>query len=87
MAVTTVLAGWAAGRAERKTATRTPVLPTVARWLSARVPRWSRARSTVLQVGAFALIDYAAFEWHHLVGIAAAGVSLFILEALGGERS
>jgi hypothetical protein len=83
----TVFEAWSAGRAERKTrAVRSPVLTRVVRWLAGHTPPWSRARSTVLQVTALGLLDYAAFEWHHLVGYVAIGVSLLVFEALGGER-
>jgi hypothetical protein len=77
----TVFEAWSAGRAERKTrAVRSPVLTRVVRWLAGHTPPWSRARSTV------GLLDYAAFEWHHLIGYVAIGVSLLVFEALGGER-
>jgi len=51
-----------------------------------RLPNLRRARTFLLQVTGFGFIDYAVWGWHHLVGYAAVGVSLLVLEALGGDK-
>lgn len=54
--------------------------------LIARVlPSWPKVRTTVMQFGAFAFLDYAAWRWSIIAGCAAIGLSLFILEALSGD--
>lgn len=62
------------------------MLTQIVRLAARRLPAWRRIRTATLQVTAFGFVDYALWGWHHLIGYAAIGVSLFILEALGGER-
>jgi hypothetical protein len=38
-----------------------------------------------MQVTAFGFLDYAAFQWSMIAGCVAVGVSLLVLEALGGD--
>lgn len=89
------MASWSAlteaFRSERAAATpkpaRTPLTVRAARWAARRLPRWQAARTATLSVSGFGLISAAAWHLHTVAGLAAAGVSLLILEALsGGER-
>jgi hypothetical protein len=78
---------WRTGRAERVTRpAREPVLVKAVKFAARRLPTLRRARTALLQVAGFGCIDYAVWGWNHLVGYAAIGVSLLVLEALGGER-
>jgi hypothetical protein len=76
-----------AGREQRAARPpRTPLVVKAARAAGRVLPTWRRVRTATLQVTAFGLIDWAAFEWHLIPGLVATGVSLLVLEALGGER-
>lgn len=78
---------WRNGRAERVTRpAREPVLVKAVKFAARRLPTLRRARTAAMQVTAFGFLDYAAWSWHHLFGYVAIGVSLLILEALGGEK-
>lgn len=79
---------WAQGRgkARRRSAVAAPFLLTIVTWFASVLPTWKRFRTAVMQITAFGFIDYAVFQWNHLWGFVAIGVSLFVLEALGGER-
>jgi hypothetical protein len=78
--------------AERRTprAPRAPRIPytvRVARWLARRLPAWHALRTLLLSVAGFGCITAAAWTLHVAAGLAVAGVSLLVLEALsGGER-
>jgi hypothetical protein len=66
---------------------RTPLTIRAARRLARILPRWSTIRTATLSVSGFGLITAAAWHLHTVAGLATAGVSLLILEALsGGER-
>ncbi|MFB4273043.1 hypothetical protein [Nonomuraea sp. GTA35] len=66
---------------------RTPLTVRAARRLARILPRWSTIRTAVLSVSGFGLITAAAWHLHTVAGLATAGVSLLILEALsGGDR-
>jgi len=69
---------------------RTPRIPLTvraARLLARVLPRWAALRTLVLSLAGFGLLTWAAWELHHIAGLAVGGVSLLILEALsGGER-
>lgn len=77
---------WRESRAESAARPpRTPLLVKAARVAARVLPTWRRARTATLQVTAFGFIDYAVFEWKPLAGFLAIGVSLLVLEALGGD--
>jgi hypothetical protein len=85
--MTTVTEAWRSGRATQARTRRTRPEPLVAVLvgLFARLwPSWVRLRSTVLQVGGLAAIEYGLFGWSHLAGWIGLGVTLFLLEWLGG---
>jgi hypothetical protein len=69
-------------RPERKP--RRPLLLALVGWLAARLPAWSKVRTAAMQITAFGFLDYAAWQWSTIAGCVAVGVSLLILEALGG---
>lgn len=78
---------WSEGRAARKTARRRrPLLALFVAWLARTLPTWKRARTAVMQWAAFAAIDAGLFGWHWIAGAVGVGVSLLVLEALGGDR-
>lgn len=74
-----------AARAARKERTTTPLLVTIATFLGRHVPSWKRVRTTALTVSGFGFLDIAAWQLHTVAGLAAVGISLLILEALGGS--
>lgn len=86
--MTTIPQAWAAGRAARAQRPRRPsvVLAAVA-WAARRLPGWKRARTAVMQTAAFGAIDTGLFGWHWIAGAIGVGVSLLVLEALGGDRA
>lgn len=77
---------------ERQAATkprtpRTPLTIRAARAAARLLPRWATVRTAALSVAGFALLTGAAWHLHTAAGLAAAGLSLLLLEALsGGER-
>mgnify|MGYP000683231453 CR=1 FL=1 len=76
-----------ATRAARPKPPRTPYTVRAARWLARRLPRWAAVRTAILSISGFGLLTTAAWTVHIAAGLAAAGISLLILEALsGGER-
>lgn len=80
-------AAWRQARAARRVSRpRTPLLVALASWLAAHLPTWKRARTAVMQWAAFGAIDAGLFGWHWIAGSIGVGVSLLVLEALGGER-
>jgi hypothetical protein len=48
---------------------------------------WHTARTPALSIAGFGCITAAAWTLHTAAGLLMAGVSLLILEALGGEES
>lgn len=85
----TFAAAYRAERAEKARKPRdkrTPLLVKAGRLAARHVPSWQRARTTVLASTGFAFIDYGLFEWHTIAGCIGTGVSLLIIEALGGEK-
>lgn len=82
--------GYAQARAARMNnhkPRRTPLLVRAGRLAARALPTWHGFRRAVLSVGGFAGLSYAAWLVSVPLGIAAAGVSLLILEALtGGDR-
>jgi hypothetical protein len=55
--------------------------------LAARLlPRWDAVRRVTLHLAGLGAIDYALYEVAAPAGIAAAGVSLLLLDFLAGER-
>lgn len=83
--MTTITQAWTQGRAARRTRRSTPVLVMLVAWLARKLPAWKRARTAVMQWGAFAAIDTGLFGWHWVAGAIGVGMSLLILEALGGS--
>lgn len=66
---------------------RTPLTIRAARAAARLLPRWATIRTATLSAGGFGLLTTAAWHLHTVAGLATAGVSLLILEALsGGER-
>lgn len=78
-------AAWREGRETRTRRTGTPILVKLVRAAARALPTWRRARTATMQVAAFGFLDYAAFQWHSIVGYVAIGVSLLVLEALGSS--
>lgn len=76
----------------RKRRTRKPILTTL--WvtlgtlvgsLTGQSLLWySRLRRTVLYLGGFGFIDFAAWSWNPIIGYLAIGLSLLILDSLSG---
>lgn len=86
--MTTISQAWAQGRAARaRTRTRTPLLLALIAYASRKLPTWQRARTAVMQTAGFGAIDAGLFGWHWIAGAVGVGVSLLLLEALGGERA
>lgn len=50
------------------------------------LPAWKRVRTTAMQVSAFGFLDFAAWRWSLIAGCIAIGLSLLVLEYLGGEK-
>jgi len=75
--------------ADRPKRTRRPLLVLAAQALGRAAGRlsigWAALRTLALTLAGFALIDYAAWQWHHIVGYLVAGLSLLALEALTGS--
>lgn len=92
----TVASAWREGRslaatkAERRDATRRlsvfAIIYTVVKIVAAKVPLWRRVRSAVLTWCGLGFLSYAAWQWNWIVGCAAIGLSLLVIEALGGDR-
>jgi hypothetical protein len=81
-----VSAAWKGGRTEKaRRGGSTALLVTVVAFLSRRLPTLRKFRSAILQTTALGFLDYAAYSWHHIVGYAAIGVSLFLLEYLTSD--
>jgi hypothetical protein len=83
--VTTVAEAWARGRSAPRPARRSIVLTAVT-YAARKLPTWRRARTGIMQTAGFGAIDAGLFGWHWIAGAVGVGVSLLILEALGGER-
>jgi hypothetical protein len=58
----------------------------LATWAAKTLPTWQCARSAVMQTAGCAAVDVALFQWGSIAGWVGVGVSLFVLEALSGER-
>lgn len=84
--MTTVQEAWRSARAARPARRRrTPALLALAAYASRRLPTWRKARTTVMQWGAFGAGDAALFGVDWRWGLAGVFVSLLVLEALGGS--
>ena len=84
--VTTIGATWSAARSARAARpARVSLLMGIVAWCARVSPSWPKVRTTVMQLAAFAFLDYAAWRWSVIAGCVAIGVSLFILEALSGD--
>lgn len=64
---------------------RQPLLAVLGRLAARVVERLPRARTTLLSVGGFGLLSTAAWMVAVPAGLAAAGVSLLVLEYLSGD--
>jgi hypothetical protein len=79
-------AAWSGARSARRARpARESVVIRLVTVLASVLPSWPRVRTTVLQLAGFAFLDAAAWRWSLLAGLAAIGVSLFVLEMLTGE--
>lgn len=86
VSVASIGATWAGARSARRVRqTPRPALVAFVAWLAVVLPTWRRARTAIMQVTAFAFLDFAAWRWSMIAGCAAVGVSLLVLEALGGS--
>jgi divalent metal cation (Fe/Co/Zn/Cd) transporter len=85
--MTTIPLAWKQARATRAVRRHTPMLLLFVAWLARTLPAWKRARTAVMQWAAFGAIDAGLFGWHWIAGAIGVGVSLLVLEALGGERA
>jgi len=47
---------------------------------------WARVRTVTLSLCGFGCLSAAAWTWHMTAGLAAVGLSLLAIEALGGDR-
>jgi hypothetical protein len=84
-----VVPSWARCYSDHMTALGTAVVDAGRRFNARRRVVNMRAwRALACNAGGLGLLSYAAYGWNHLVGYAAAGVSLFVLNALadGGRR-
>lgn len=78
---------WRVGRAQRaKRPQREPVVLRAASWMGRKLPTLKRARTALMQTGACAAGTVAAFEAASWAGWLAVCASLFLLEALSGDR-
>lgn len=87
--MTTISQAWAQGRAARARKRRSmPILLALVAYASRKLPTWQRARTAVMQWGAAVSICWGLFTQASLLaGFIGVGVSLLVLEALGGERA
>lgn len=84
--MTSIGATWAAARSTRRVRpARVSLLMGIVAWCARVLPPWPKVRSTVMQLAAFAFLDYAAWRWSIIAGCVAIGVSLFVIEALSGD--
>lgn len=78
-------AAWRTGRAEhRARPPRTPLIVKLARFAARRLPSFAQARRIALSLGGFSALTASAWTLHTAAGLAAAGVSLLVLEYLAG---
>lgn len=85
--MTTMSQAFAAARARRPRQVRSvPLLLALAAYAGRKLPTLRKARTAVMQWAGAGSICYGLFTVSLLAGFIAVGVSLFVLEALGGER-
>lgn len=88
--MTTIEAMTSAYRAERASrparSARTPLLVHAARLLGRVLPTWKRVRTTALALAGFGCLTAAAWTVALPLGLAAAGVSVLLVEYLTGDR-
>lgn len=65
---------------------RTPLLVRAARFAARAVPTWRKLRTTTLALAGFGCLTAAAWTVALPLGLAAAGVSVLLVEFLSGER-
>lgn len=74
-------------RAARRPRTpRTPLLVRAARLAARTLPRWKQLRTATLSVAGFGCLTAAAWTVALPLGLAAAGVSVLLIEYLTGDR-
>lgn len=83
---TSALGAFRSAREARRERTTAPLLITLAVFLGRHLPSWRRFRTATLSIGGFAFLDLAAWNLHYVAGLAAIGLSLLVLEALGSDR-
>lgn len=87
--MTTIAGAWSAGRNARRAGTaarRKPLLLAFVAYLARALPAWKGVRTAVMQWSAGAAVCYGLFSTGHtLSGFIAVGVSLLVIEALGGD--
>jgi hypothetical protein len=74
-------------RAVRRPRTpRTPLLVRAARTAARLLPTWRKVRTTALSLAGFGCLTAAAWTLALPLGLAAAGVSVLLIEYLTGDR-
>lgn len=86
--LSTLTSAYRAERADRRPRpARTPLLVRAARLAARTLPTWRRARTAALSLAGFGLLTAAAWTIALPLGLAAAGVSVLLIEYLtGGDR-
>ena len=78
-------------RTQRATAVpkphRTPILTRIGRGLARITPTWATLRTLTLSTAGLGCLTAAAWTVHIAAGLAAAGVSLLLVEWLTGDRT
>ncbi|MGH8964799.1 MAG: hypothetical protein ACRDXB_05655, partial [Actinomycetes bacterium] len=74
-----------AARTANRRPARVPLLVRAGRIAARALPTWAGFRRLILSVGGFGALSYAAWLVAVPLGLAAAGLSLLILEALTGD--
>lgn len=87
MTSATFTGAYAEGRAKKaRRHPRTPLLVKLGRVMGRRLPSYQAVKTNVMVTGGLGFMDYAAFEWHHIVGYLAIGASLLLLDYVSGEK-
>lgn len=65
---------------------RTPLLVRLGRTTARLTPRWATIRTALFTVTGLGAIDAGLWRIHPVAGLIGIGVTLLILEALGGDK-
>ena len=86
--MTSIGMAWRMGRATRVEKRRGPsAIERAVTVVARKLPTLKRARTALMQTAGIGAIDYGVFaEWGLTPGLICVGVSLFVLEYLGGDR-